>query len=243
MPIGLTHTELRELQLSVGTGRAARPLTPVEVADRYVVALESGASRAECAKETQLRDHTMVDRFLKLRELPANITHLVDWGRSGKGAIGFSGAVELTHFRPENQEDVGLAILEHELTKKEIVSIRQLSERSSDSLRRCIQRVVRRRPIVRHVEVVLGTVGSNDLQTALEEYSQRERNGILGTALETLVPDADITSARLGTTSFSIVGPGGVMARLDQLGHPEVVIQQAIRRAMGLGNSPTSRIG
>ena len=243
MPIGLTHTELRELQLSVGTGRAARPLTPVEVADRYAVALEAGASRGECAKETQLRDHTMVDRFLKLRELPASITHLVDWGRSGKGAIGFSGAVELTHFRPETQEAVGVAIVEHELTKKEIVSIRQLNERSSDSLRRCIQRVLRRRPVVRHVEIVLGSVGPNDLQTALEEYSQRERNVILRAALEALVPDADITSARLGTTSFSVVGPRGVVARLDELGRPEVEIQQAIRRGMGLGNRPTSRTG
>ena len=243
MPIGLTHTELRELQLSVGTGRVARPLTPVEVADRYAVALASGASRAQCATETQLNDHTMVDRFLKLRELPARITHLVDWGRSGRGAIGFSGAVELTHFRPEDQEAVGVVIVEHQLTKKEIVSIRQLSERSSDPLRRCIQRVVRRRPVVRHLEVVLGSVGSDDLQTALGEYSQRERNGILRAALENLLPDADITSARLGTISFSVVGPRGVVARLDELGDPEIEIQQAIRRGMGLGSRPTSKIG
>ena len=76
----------------------------------------------------------MVDRFLKLRKLPRRLKHLVEWGKSGTGVIGFSGTVELTQFPCESQGTMGLKIVEHELTKKEIVSVRQLLERSSDPL-------------------------------------------------------------------------------------------------------------
>ena len=226
----LDPTELRELQLSVGTHRGLRPLTPVEVAGRYAVALESGASKADCAQETQLADPTMVERFLILRELPPELQHLIDWGKSGKGVIGFSGAVELTRFETESQKAMGLAIVEHELTKTEMVSIRQLLERSSDPLRRCLERVLRRRPVVRHVDVILGSIGAADLQTILQGCSQRERNELLRAVLDELVPGAGITSARLGTSSFSVVGSSGVVAALDQLSDPEGMIQDALRR-------------
>ena len=232
---GLTPAELRKLQLSVGTRRGVRNLTPVEVADRYAVAMKAGASKAECVHKTQLTGPTMVDRFLKLRKLPHSLKHLVDWGKSGKGVIGFSGAVELIQFPRESRETMGLKIVEHELTKKEIVSVRQLLERSSDPLPRCLERVLGRRPVVRHVEVILGSIGAADLQTILQEYSQRERNDLLRAALNELVPDASITSARLGTSSFSVVGPRGVVARLDELRNPEGLIQDALRRRAGGG--------
>ena len=232
---GLTPTELRRLQLSVGTLRGVRDLTPVEVADCYANALKAGASKAECVRETQLSGPTMVERFLKLRTLPRELKHLVDWGKSAKGAIGFSGAVELTQFPRESQMEMGLKIVEHELTKKEIVSVRQLLERSSDPLPRCLERVLGRRPIVRHVEVILGSIGPADLQALLQEYSQRERNDLLRAALDELVPGASITSARLGSSSFSVVGPRGVVSRLDELSNPERLIQDAVRRGAGGG--------
>ena len=238
MLAGLTRTELRELQRSVGVHRGVRDLTPVEVADRYAVALKAGESKAKCAQETQLAGPTMVDRFLNLQRLPHALNHLVDWGKSGNGVIGFSGAVELTQFPRESREAMGLKIVEHELTKKEIVSVRQLLERSSDPLSSCLERVLRRRPVVRHVEVILGSIGAPDLQMILEGYSQRERNEILRTALDELVPGASVTSARLGTSSFSVVGPRGVVARLDELSDPEDLIQDAVRhhaRGVDLG--------
>ena len=230
MLAGLTRVELRELQRSVGIHRGVRDLTPVEIADRYVVALKAGASKAECAQETQLADPTMVDRFLKLLDLPSRLKHLVEWGKSGKGVIGFSGAVELTQFPRESRETMGLKIVEHELTKKEIISVRQLLERSSDSLPRCLERVLRRRPVVKHVEVVLGSIGETDLQIILQEYSQRQRNDILRAALDEIAPGVSVTSARLGTSSFSVVGPRGVVARLDEHSDPEGLIQDVVRR-------------
>ena len=231
---GLTPTELRELQLSVGTHRGVRSLDPVEVADRYAVALEAGASKAECAKETQLAGPTMVDRFLKLRKLPEGLQNRVEWGESGKGVIGFSGAVQLTKFPPEIQETMGWKIVEHELIKNEITSIRQLLERSSDPLDRCLERVLKRRPVVRHLEVIMGSVGAVDVQAMLQGCSQRERNELLRAILDELVPGADITSARLGTSSYSVVGPQGVVAALDELSDPERLIQEALRRSIAL---------
>ena len=233
---GVSPSELRELQLSIGTHRGTRPLTPIEVADRYAVALGAGATKAECATATQLAGPTMVARFLTLRRLPQRCKHLVEWGESGNGAIGFSGAVELTKFPRDSQEVMGLKIVEHELTKKEIVSIRQLLERSSDPLSRCLERVLGRRPVVKHVEVILGSIDSHDLRTTLGRYSQRERNDLLRVALDELVPDAGITSARLGTSSFSVVGSRGVMARVDRLSDPERLIQNALRRHVSIGH-------
>lgn len=231
---GLNATELRELQLSVGTHRGVRPLTPVEVADRFLRSLKAGASKAECAIETQLAGPTMVDRFLKLRELPSRIKHLVEWGKSGKGVIGFSVAVELTLLPHESQGEMGLRIVEHELTKNEIVSVRQLLERSSDPLQRCLERVLGRRPVVRHLEVILGSIDAADLQAVLGRYSQRERNSLFRGVIDELVPGARVTSARLGSSSYSIVGPRGVVVQLDQLSNPDGRIQDALRRSTAL---------
>lgn len=231
---GLTPTQLRKLQLSVGTHRGVRDFTPVEVADCYAMALQEGESRAECARQTQLAGPTMVDRFLKLRKLPEQHKHFVDWGESGKGVIGFSGAVELTKFPHEKQKAMGLKIVEHELTKKEIVSVRQLFERSSDSLSRCLERVLGRRPVVRHVEVVLGSIRGSDLQAILKEYSQRERNDLFRAALGDLIPNATFTSSRLGTAAFSVVGAPGIVARLDEFSDPESRIRDALRRRITL---------
>lgn len=227
---GLTRSELQQLQLSVGTHRGVRSLTPVEVAHLFAVTLKAGASKAECAHKTQLAGPTMVDRFLKLGKLPHSLKHLVDWGRSGRGVIGFSGAVELTHFPRERRQIMGLKTVEYELTKTEIVSVRQLLERSSDPLSRCLKRVLGRRPVVRHVEVILGSISAASLQTGLREYSQRERNELLRTALDRLVPSVNVTSARLGTSSFSVVGPGGVVNRLDGLSDPETQIQEVLQQ-------------
>lgn len=238
---GLTPLALRQLQLSVGTHRSVRPLTPVEVADHYAIALRADASKAECAKETQLADATMVDRFLKLRKLPDSIKHLVDWGTSGKGVIGFSGAVELTNFPNESRETMGLNIVKHELRKTEVVSVRQLLERSADPLPRCLDRVLGRRRVVRHVEVILGSLVATDVQTLLQDCSQRERNQLLRTVLDNLAPDITITSARLGASSFSIVGPRGIVARFDRLSDPEGLIQDAIRHCATAQRTRTSK--
>ena len=226
---GLTPTELRNLQLSVGTHRRVRVLTPVEVADHYAMAIRSGASKTECAEATQFSGTTMIDRFLVLRTLPQRLRHLVDWGRSGKGAIGFSAAVELTRFARGSQPTMGFNIVEHDLTKREIVSVRQLVERSADPLDRCLHRVLARRPVVRHVEVVVGSIDDTDLRKVLQGYLQNERNELMQTVLGEVVPAASITSARLGTSSFSIVGPRGVVAQLEELKNPDGLIQEALR--------------
>ncbi|MDE0395546.1 MAG: hypothetical protein OYK82_12300 [Gammaproteobacteria bacterium] len=219
--------------MSVGTHRRVRDLTPVEVASYYAKAIRAGASKVECAQATQFRVTTMVDRFLRLLKLPQRLKHFVEWGRSGKGVIGFSGAVELTLFPCESQMEMGLKIVEHELTKKEIVSVRQLFERSPDPLGGCVQRVLGRRPVVKHVEVILGSIDDEELRVILRGYSQRERNDVVWTVVRELVPAASITSARLGTSSFSIVGPRGVVAQLDELTNPEILIQDAVRRHVG----------
>ena len=78
--------------------------------------------------------------------------------------------------------------------------------------------------------MILGSIGAADVQAILRGYLQRERNSLFRAVLDELVPGASITSARLGTASFSVVGPRGVVVRLDALRNPEGLIQDALRR-------------
>lgn len=229
---GISKEEYHELVLSVGTHRTNRPLTPVEVADRFARALDADASLEECASAAQLSGPTMVRRFLRLRELTSDVKHLVDWGESGERCISFSSAVEVARLTPEAQGKMAAAILEHELSRQEVVSVRQLWERSDDDFNHCVNRVIKRRPVRRHVEVVMGAVKGKDLQELLEGRSQRARNELLEDVLQSLLQNVDDVSGRLGPASYSIFGPAGTATSLASLDDPEGSISEALRESL-----------
>src|SRR5690242_10876220 len=95
MPVQLEPQELRGLILSVGTHRAERPLSPLEVGILIRKATLRGSDLKEIAEVTQLEGTTQLSRFMTLLKLPQDTHHLVDWGKSAGGGVGFTTAFEI----------------------------------------------------------------------------------------------------------------------------------------------------
>ena len=204
---GLTQQEVQELLLSVGkTTRARRPLSPVEVGTLCAKAIEAGASKKEITEALQMTDEGMVSMFLHLRDLIPSVCHLVSWGFTGDGAIGFSAAAQLARLPQNNQGIASEAILKHRLTKNEIISVIQLIDRSQQPIAECVQRVVRRRPVVRIRQIVLGGVTSVESGTKLRSLSQLIRDELLERIVKRLFPSAKDFTAKLGVDRFAIIG-------------------------------------
>lgn len=204
---GLDTEQFHRLLLSVGqTSSRRRPLSPVEVGQLCQKAIGEGASRQEVTHALSMTDTSMITKFLRLAELAPEIQHVVSWGRSTEATIGFSVASQLARMAPAHHVTMATSILQYALTKTEMISIIQLLERSGDSLEKCRDRVLRRRPIVRERHLLLGAVASNEVASALARLTQRERDAVLTTVLAQEYPDAADCSAKLGVDRFTIVG-------------------------------------
>lgn len=214
---GLSVLEIGRLRMSVGYGthKTGRPLSPVEVGTLLQRALKSGTSLEECAKILNFKGTSQLSRFIRILDLPPDILHLVDWGRSDKSAVGFTTAVELARV-PDNKDKVAIvnAILEHGLQTDEVRQVAQIRKRSGRTIEDCLKEVIGMRPTVERRYVFIGAVG--DLQAALAEKTQAERNAMLHSGLEAL----GLTDAfgRLGVKIFTLVGDERMNNRLGSEG-------------------------
>ena len=202
---GLSALELGRLRVSVGYGthKIGRPLTPVEVAELIDRARSSGNSLGDCAREIRI-DETGLSRFLRLLNLPEDVRHLVDWG-GGNGVLGFSQAVELLRIR--NSDDlrtIATAVLEHDLNSKETRQVAQLLERSGRPPEDVVNEVIGMRSVIERRYVFIGSVTGSSLSAALENCTQREKDALLMSAIESLGLSG--ATGRLGTKLFTLVG-------------------------------------
>jgi hypothetical protein len=204
---GLSQQEFKELLLSVGkTTRDRRPLSPVEVGELCAKSVAAGASVSQITEALQMTDRGMVVKFQRLLDLVPGVRHLVSWGHSGDGAIGFSTAAELARMSDSNQEIAAEAVLRNRLTRDEMRSVIQLLDRSGDTLEECIERVVRRRPVIRLRQIVLGAVTVDSARKSLASLSQNRRDDILEQVVRRLFPRADKFTSKLGIDRFAIIG-------------------------------------
>jgi hypothetical protein len=204
---GLTQREFQELLLSVGkTARARRPLSPVEVGELCAKAIQKGVTPKELTEALQMTDRNMVSKFLRMRELIFPVRHLVSWGYSGDGAIGFSAAAHLARLPEDKQATCSEAIVKYRLTRDEMVSVLQLLERSEQPLEACVHRVVHRRPIVSVRQVVLGAVTCPDAEPKLRSLSQLQRDELLKRIVCRLFPTVKDFTAKLGIDRFAVIG-------------------------------------
>ncbi len=212
---GLSSLEIRRLQMSVGYGthKKGRPLSPIEVGNLLRRALDSGASLNACAKFLKLSGTSQLSRFLSVFDLPPDLRHLVDWGRSSD-SVGFTTAVELTRVTdPDHQRAIATAILEQGLQTAEVRQVAQIQRRSGRPIQDCLKEVLGMRPIVERHYVFIGAVGDSDLQSALAEMTQAERNKLLHSGLEAL--NLIGVSGRLGEQIFTLVGDERLNSRLN----------------------------
>jgi hypothetical protein len=207
VPLGLNKIEFTELQFSVGkTTRQRRPLSPVEVGDRCAKSIEKGFSVSEITDALKMTDKSMIPKFLRVRNLDPGVRHLVSWGFSGDGAIGFSVAAQLARIPDNLQLRAAEAIIKYQFTRNEMISVIQLLERSKDPLDICVDRVVHRRPVIRIQQIVLGAITSVTSTVKLQKLSQLQRDDILERVIHKLYPNVGTITAKLGIARFTIIG-------------------------------------
>ncbi len=206
MLAGLSALEIGRLRMSVGysTHKKGRPLSPVEVGKLLRRAQDSGASLPDCAKILNLNGTSQLSRFLSVLDLPPDLRHLVGWGRS-TDSIGFTTAVELVRVPDaDDQRAIAAAILEQGLETDEVRQVAQIRRRSGRPIEDCLREVLGMRPTVERRYVFIGAVGDEDVQAALADLTQAERNALLRSGVEALGLTG--ASGRLGEKLFTLVG-------------------------------------
>lgn len=203
MAHGLSPEEEKELILSVGTHRAGRRLTPLEVARLFQRMTAHGATLKDCAELVQFEGTTMVSRFLRLLELEPDIQHLVDWGQSGS-TIAFTAATELSRLDRQEQRQAVREILENGLKSQEVKQLVQLRRRSGKSLDVCVEEIVRLRPQIERRHVILGAVTDPQLKSSLEGVLQSERDRYLQEVIRSVFSLRSGFACRLGVDRFTI---------------------------------------
>lgn len=228
---GLSKLEIGRLRMSVGYGthKTGRLLSPVEVARLLQRAIHAGASLSDCASALGFKGTTWPSRFLSVLALPAEILHLVDWGRTDNSAIGFTTAVEVARMEDDDEKrTIGLATLEHQLQTDEIRQIAQIRKRSHRPIQDCLQEVLGMRPIVERRYVFVGALAEEALREAVTSLSQAQRNSLLHDIIDTLGLEAE--AGRLGEQLFTLVGGDRFNDILKERG--QQVVEAQIRGAI-----------
>lgn len=234
MPVHLEPQELKGLILSVGTHRAERPLSPLEVGVLVRKATQRGTDLKDIAEATQLEGTTQLSRFTKLLELPSDTHYLIDWGKS-VGGVGFTTAFEVARLSSaDDKREAVAAVVEHGLSSAEARSLVQLRRRGAKSIKDCVDAVIKMRPVVEIRRVFIGAVTNADVRTALAAKTQAERDALFsGCTKRHGLGDGRI-SAKLGSDRFTIVGPdealASVLKKAEQL---EVLLNGSLVEALG----------
>ncbi len=219
---GLSSLEIGRLRMSVGYGthKRGRPLSPVEVGRLLRRAQSAGASLHDCAECLQLSEG-QASRFLRVSKLPADLSHLVEFGRSADSKIGFTTAVQLARVSGgDNQRTVATAILEQGLQTDEVRQVIQLQRRSGRTMKECLKEVLAMRPTVKRYYVFIGAVGDQNVEAVLAEMTQAERDALLRFGIDAL--DLQGTSGRLGEKFFTLVGDEGLNGKLISQGRETI---------------------
>lgn len=214
MLLGLSEEEFDRLHLSVGTHRSNRPLSPIEVGCYCLAIRDSGVRLKEIARHLSLEGPSMIARFVKILDLDEEIQHLVDWGESMASVIGFSTAFEIVSAPNEIHRDLAYAVCERGLTKSEVKSVRQLTERSSKPLTQCIEEVFNRRAVNVIRQVIIGAIDNEDTAQKLGGLLQSERDELLSKVLTTLYPKIEDFTGKLGQSHFTVIGSNSVGATI-----------------------------
>jgi hypothetical protein len=229
----LTAEESKALLLSVGTHHGHRPLSPVEVAKLFKKAISNGASREQCASFAHLEGPDMISRFLRLLELPSFVQHSTDWRQTGP-TISFTSAWKLTVLPKEEQEETCVEIMVNQLRTKEVEQVVQLRQRSGRKASDCLREVVRMRPTVERVHVILGAVTDTKVKEWLSNQTQVQRDRLFEQLLAQTYHDAHKCSGRLGIDRFTIVtdDQGYTIVNPGRDGSFESVITQSLSKKM-----------
>lgn len=160
MLTGLDLSEKQELLATIGSHRSKRKTTPPRVAELLDKA-RTFQPLDKIALDLELRDTSILHRFLSLLKLPPEIQGLVEFGQS-KGFIPFSSAAEIV--RVANDDDrkyLAKTALENSLKKSEVQAIIQRSVRAQVPIRHAVDEILKLRPVVERQYLFLGALGDS----------------------------------------------------------------------------------
>lgn len=230
---GVSTDIQKKLLLSVGSHRAARPLTPVEVAEAVQASLDAGSTLQEIAEFLHLEGTSVLTKFVRLLRLSPDVRHLVDWGKS-ESTIGFTAASEVARLdKHDEQMQLCQAGLQHQLGSSEMKQILQLHQRSGRPIEDCVAEILQLRPRVQRIHVLIGAVTSPDVCQRLAAISQADRDTVMRSAVKRAFPKLGKFGCRLGTDRFTVTGDDGVSTELVQGGKDfEAAINVALAEAV-----------
>ena len=214
---GLSSYELRQLILSVGTRKSARPLAPVEVGRLIQKAIDAGETRTDIADRLHLDGTTMIGRFTRLLSLPPKVQQLIGWG-GDSATVPIESASQIARLKT-TEEQISLAevVLACRLNKSEIRQVIQIRQRSGNPIGKCIKTVLNQRPVIEKRHVIIGELQSAKLQEYLKRTSQLERNNLLKSALEKHLPNVSILGCKVGDDYFLLIGDDHLYATVTSL--------------------------
>ncbi|WP_142760681.1 hypothetical protein [Mycobacterium sp. MFM001] len=213
--IDVHDAELKsQLIRSVGTHRADRALSPIEVAHALDY-FASASSLKAISKQIGLETST-ASRFLRLLSLPSSVQSLVEWGTSAT-TLSFSVASELASLGSSaDQEEAARLALRHKLTKDEVRQAVQVHRRAAAPIGEAISAVLARRKQVLQVDVFIGAVPKH-LRSRVAELTQSERDGLLSRQLNEVIPIH--ANVRMTPQHYTISSetplPGELLSKLD----------------------------
>jgi len=211
---GLSPEQQKQLILSIGSHRATRPLTPLEVGSLLRIAISAGSTPQELAAFVHLDGSSMISRFCRLLDLAGDVYHLIDWGNS-QSTIGFTAASELARLTNHDEQRAAIrAALENKLSSSEIKQLVQSRLRSNRDIQACIAEIIGMRPRIERINLFIGSVTSPDVRQKLSGMTQHERDTLLSQLLRESYPDLRNVSARLGIERFTITGGDDDAAKL-----------------------------
>jgi len=159
--------------------------------------------------------------------------HVLHWGHGG-ARVSFTAASHLVRLGPSQIDEALHAVVEHQLTSKEVEELAQVYQRTGHSVGQIISDIVGRRPTIERVFVFAGAIVDDAVSLALGAMTQWERDKCIARALPQVTKDHAYIDAELGQRKFTLVTRSDAAAiQLRALpGGFEDAITEAVRNAL-----------
>ena len=215
----LDEKEEARLLLSVGTHRKSRPFGPIETG-RKLAALCEHTPRSEIARRYRLSQE-MLREFLSFSKLSTKAQQILDsW------EIGIDKIYRISMLVNEkDQETLATLITEYNLGSKEVRDIVLLRNRNpSFPIAHCINLVLKSRPVVERLHLVLTELEESTLESIKEKADSQniQTEKLLRTNLDRMLPPNSLEALtirdRLVLLNFKEEGFQAFKAKAKELG-------------------------
>ena len=208
---GLTQNEMYKLKRSIGVSNKNKKaeIYPYEANEILLKAIEKGNSRKDISNYLNLTSSTMIGRTIALfRDLEPSLHKKVVYGsrrhRLIKGdLIGYQQAVELSKLDLELQTKLYQLVLKERYSWGEILSIKQLLNRSDKSFEEIIKEMNERKGRTLTYQLV-ENISLKDISPNIFSEKQNDRNKIFLKLMSESLTEK-IQEVYLGSATYKII--------------------------------------